>query len=180
MRVRIAASAPPMVMAGSTRWAGEPEPDTGSHPSSIAKNKMRIGPSAKLGNDKPEQRNEAEQAIVPAIAAQRRAHSRRNRQAKRHDERGQRQLHGRWIRLRDDVADILIEAQRASHVAVQNTAPVVHVLLAERNIEAISVTRRSQSVAAAPSPSICWMGSPGTRWISRKTTETTSHTTGSM
>ena len=53
MRVRIAASAPPMVIAGNTRCAIEPEPDTGSHPNSIAKNKIRIGPSAKFGNDNP-------------------------------------------------------------------------------------------------------------------------------
>ena len=53
MRVRIAASAPPMVIAGSTRCASDPEPETGSHPSSMAKIKMRIGPSAKFGNDSP-------------------------------------------------------------------------------------------------------------------------------
>src|SRR3569833_1229712 len=36
------------------------------------------------------------------------------------------------------------------------------------------------SDAVAPSPSICTTGSPGTRWISRKTTETTTHRTGSV
>ena len=30
-----------------------PEPETGSHPSLMAKSKIRIGPSAKFGNDKP-------------------------------------------------------------------------------------------------------------------------------
>ncbi len=53
MRVRIAASAPPMVIAGSTRCAIEPEPETGSHPNSIEKSRIRIGPSAKLGKDNP-------------------------------------------------------------------------------------------------------------------------------
>src|SRR5260370_29006239 len=53
MRVRIAASAPPMVTAGSTRLAKEPAPETGSHPSLMAKRRIRIGPSAKLGNDRP-------------------------------------------------------------------------------------------------------------------------------
>ena len=53
MRVRMAASAPPMVMDGSTRLAKEPAPDTGSHPSLMAKRRIRIGPSAKLGNDRP-------------------------------------------------------------------------------------------------------------------------------
>src|ERR1700681_1777829 len=53
MRVRIAAKAPPMVIAGRTRWAKVPEPETGSHPSVIAKNKISTGPSAKFGNDRP-------------------------------------------------------------------------------------------------------------------------------
>src|SRR6185437_10435720 len=35
-------------------------------------------------------------------------------------------------------------------------------------------------LAGAPSPSICTIGSPGTRWISTKTTETTSQSTGSV
>src|SRR5215467_15198643 len=30
------------------------------------------------------------------------------------------------------------------------------------------------------SPSICWMGSPGTRWMRRNTTDTTSQTTGNV
>ena len=46
------------------------------------------------------------------------------------------------ISLRDDVSDILVQAQRASHVAVHNAAPVIHVLLAQRNIETVSMTRR--------------------------------------
>src|SRR5580692_9347236 len=36
------------------------------------------------------------------------------------------------------------------------------------------------SAGVAPSPSICWRGSPGTRWMSRKTSDTTSQTTGSV
>src|SRR5207248_1069858 len=53
MRVRIAASAPPMVIAGRTRCATVPEPETGSNPSVIAKNRIRMGPRAKLGKDNP-------------------------------------------------------------------------------------------------------------------------------
>src|ERR1035438_3059768 len=53
MRVRMAARALPMVRAGRTRLANEPAPETGSHPSLMAKNKIRMGPSAKLGNDRP-------------------------------------------------------------------------------------------------------------------------------
>ena len=42
-----------MVIAGSTRCSSAPLPDTGSQPSLIAKNNMRIGPRAKLGNESP-------------------------------------------------------------------------------------------------------------------------------
>ena len=69
-----------MVIAGRMMWANEPEPDTGSQPRPIAKNKIRIGPSAKFGNDRPKQRDEAEQAIVPAIATQRRTNAGGNSQ----------------------------------------------------------------------------------------------------
>ena len=55
MRVRIAASAPPMVIAGSTRFCHEPEPDTGNQPNSMANKRMRIGPSAKFGKRQPQQ-----------------------------------------------------------------------------------------------------------------------------
>ena len=40
------------------------------------------------------------------------------------------------------MADILIEAQRASHVAVHQAAPIVHVLLPQRNIQPVGMTRR--------------------------------------
>src|SRR5579864_5020406 len=53
MRVRMAASAPPIVNAGRTRFANEPAPETGSHPALIANNRIRIGPSAKFGNERP-------------------------------------------------------------------------------------------------------------------------------
>ena len=53
MRVRMAASALPMVIAGSTRFANVPEPETGSHPNLIENNKIRMGPRAKFGNERP-------------------------------------------------------------------------------------------------------------------------------
>src|SRR5215469_4571020 len=56
MRVRIAASDPPMVMAGKIRCATEPDPETGNSPSLMAKNKIKIGPRAKLGSDSQLQR----------------------------------------------------------------------------------------------------------------------------
>ncbi len=54
MRVRMAASAAPMVLAGSTRWTQVSDPETGSKPKLMAKNRIRIGPRAKLGNESPQ------------------------------------------------------------------------------------------------------------------------------
>ncbi len=142
MRVRIAASAPPMVIAGSTRCASEPEPDTGSQPNSMAKNRMRIGPSAKLGNDNPSSETKLS----------RRSSQRLRRSAERTpagidsasatQQRGEGQLQRGGIGLRDHVSDILVEAQRLAHVAVHDAAPVVHVLLSQGNIEPVSMARR--------------------------------------
>src|SRR5437764_10761882 len=42
-----------MVIAGSTRCATVPEPETGSNPSLIAKKRIKMGPRAKLGKDNP-------------------------------------------------------------------------------------------------------------------------------
>ena len=126
-------------MAGSTRFCQEPEPETGSQPSSIAKNKNQDRSQRKVRKRQPQQRDKAESAVVPAIAMQGRTHSCRNRQTQRHGQRRQRQLQGPGISLRDDVSDILIEAERASHVAVQQAAPVVHVLRAQRDIQPVSM-----------------------------------------
>src|ERR1700692_830286 len=49
----MAASAAPKVAAGKIRWVMPPRPDTGSHPISIEKTKIKIGPSAKLGTERP-------------------------------------------------------------------------------------------------------------------------------
>jgi len=53
MRARIAASAAPSVTAGSTRCAGVPLPDTGSHPSITAKTIASSGPSQNPGIEMP-------------------------------------------------------------------------------------------------------------------------------
>src|SRR5207248_370964 len=59
IRVKMAASAPPNVSAGRIKWTqveGDDHaavPETGNSPSEMAKNKISIGPSAKLGNDNP-------------------------------------------------------------------------------------------------------------------------------
>ena len=139
MRVRIAASAPPMVIAGSTRCAKLPEPETGSQPSLMAKSKMRMGPRAKLGNGQAEQADHAEQAIVPAIAPLRRTHAGRNREQHRHQQRRQGQLQGVGITLGNQARDALVETQRWAKIAVQHAFPVVQILPAQRKIKAVGM-----------------------------------------
>src|SRR6202022_2318445 len=53
MRVKIAASAAPNVTAGRIKWLGPPLPDTGNHPISTEKIKIKIGPRAKFGTERP-------------------------------------------------------------------------------------------------------------------------------
>ena len=57
MRARIAASARPSEIAGSTRCASVPRPDTGSQPSSTAKTIASSGPSQKFGIETPASAN---------------------------------------------------------------------------------------------------------------------------
>ena len=139
MRVRIAASAPPMVMAGRTRWAKLPEPETGSHPSLMRKSRIRIGPRAKFGNDKPEEADYAEQAVIPAIAALRGTNSGRNRQQNSNQQGGKRELQRVGVALRDQCADALVEAERRAQISVENALPVMEVLLSQRLIESVGV-----------------------------------------
>ena len=53
IRARIAASARPSEIAGRTRFAAVPRPDTGSHPSSTANTIASSGPSQKFGIETP-------------------------------------------------------------------------------------------------------------------------------
>src|SRR5579884_1817809 len=75
-------------------------------------------PESKVWKREPQQRDEAEQAVVPAIAPQRRTNAGGDSQAKRHRKSSNGQLQSVGVGLSDDVADILIETQRPSHVAM--------------------------------------------------------------
>ncbi len=142
MRVRIAAKAPPMVIAGSTRWAREPEPETGSHPSLTAKNKISTGPKAKLGNDRPNRlttlRTRSSHWFL--LLAECTPAGMASTMATNNDASVSCKVNG--ITLRDQAGNSLIEAQRLAKVSVEHAAPVIQILLAERDIESIGVARR--------------------------------------
>ena len=53
IRASTAASGAPSVIAGSTRCAGVPRPETGSHPSATENTIASSGPSQKFGIEMP-------------------------------------------------------------------------------------------------------------------------------
>jgi len=55
--------------------AKEPAPETGSHPSLMAKRRIRMGPQGEVGNDRPKRPDYAEQAVVQRLAALGGAHA---------------------------------------------------------------------------------------------------------
>ena len=94
------------------------------------------------------------------------------------DERGDGELEGVGIARGHQMGDGIVEADGVAEVDVEDSAPVAEILRAEGHIEAVGVAERGDVGGGAPSPSICWTGSPGTRWMRRKTRETTSQRTG--
>ena len=141
MRVRMAAIALPMVTAGSTRLANDPAPETGSHPSLMAKSKNQNRPEREVGKRQAEQADDREQAVVPAVAAVRGTDSGGNGKNDRDEQRRQRELQRVGIALQYKVRHALVVAERGAEVAVQHAFPVADVLLAERRVEAVGVAR---------------------------------------
>ena len=119
----------------------EPAPETGSQPSLMEKSRIRMGPRAKLGNDRPKR--------LTTLRA--RSSQRLRRWAERtpagidkddrDEQRGQRELQRVGIALGDEVRDAVVEAEGVAEVAVEDAVPVVDVLLAERGVEAVGVAR---------------------------------------
>ena len=79
------------------------------------------------------------QAVVPAIASLGGTHAGGNREQYGYQQRCQGQLQRVWIALGDESADVLVETQRRAEIAVQHAFPVIDILLAERDIEAVGV-----------------------------------------
>jgi len=71
IRASTAASGAPSVIAGSTRFASVPRPETGSHPSETEKTMASKGPSQKFGTEMPMSASvvAAKSTAVPARAA---------------------------------------------------------------------------------------------------------------
>ena len=139
MRVRIAASAPPMVIAGKYQ-VREGARTRDRQPAQLdGKKQDQNRTQREVGERQTEQADHAEQAIVPAVASLRRAYTRRNRQQDRHHQCCQGQLQGVGIALGDQPRDALVETQRWPKIAVQHAFPVIQILPAQGKIEAVGM-----------------------------------------
>jgi len=85
--------------------------------------------------------SDADGTIVPVITAPGGTHPRRNGQKNRNQERSDRQLQSVGVALDEQFADTLVVADGDAQVAVQDALPVVQVLLSERKVEAVGMSR---------------------------------------
>ena len=177
MRVRIAASAAPSVMAGRMRCddaaaAGDRQPAE-EHGENT---RMSTGPSAKFGTERPSNVNKPTAWSAGCHDAARRAgprefQSRSKRGAQRRRVRAWRD------NAKDDGARVAESEtiRRDCHERLRRGSGRT---ARERERKPESVAKLLQSSARAPSPSICCTGSPGTICASRKTMVTMSHSAG--
>src|ERR1700686_3880782 len=87
-------------------------------PSQVNRKKQdKNGTESEVGERQAEQADHAEQAVIPAVAPLRRAHSGRNREQHSNQKRRQSQLQSVRIALRDQAGYALVESQGRSQVA---------------------------------------------------------------
>jgi len=86
-----------------------------------------------------EQADEAEGAVLPLIAPKCRGNARWDGYEDGDEERGDGELNGVRITGEDEVRDGVVEADRVAEVAVEDSVPVVEVLLAEGLVESVGV-----------------------------------------
>ena len=174
----MAASAAPNEMAGSTRCASVPRPETGSQPSSTAKTMASTGPSQKFGIEIPVNARvvatwstivpRPTAAMIPsgidtpiatsiAAAASSSVAGSRSTMAR---------VTGSLVRN---------EVPRSPRAALQRKPPYCSMSGRSRPSR---VRSAATSSSAAVSPSMAWAGSPGMRWISAKTSVATPSSTG--
>ena len=176
-----AASGAPRVIAGRTRCASVPRPDTGSQPRPMEKTIASSGPSQKLGIEIPEQRQRRRRMIDAGAGAHRRDDPERHRNQDGDAHRRERQLEGGRQPRRNGADHRLPGAQRRAQISDDGA-------LEEGRRTARSSGRsrprrwRSSitSSGAALSPRMACAGSPGTRWMSENTSVATPNSTGSV
>src|ERR1700693_2035985 len=103
---------------------GHPSRTRDWQPSQVnGKKQDENGTESEIGERQPEEADDAEQAVIPAVAPLRRTHSGRNREQHSNHKRRQSQLQSVRIALRDQAGYALVESQGRSQVAAQNPFP---------------------------------------------------------
>ena len=180
MRARMAASAPPSERAGSTRCASVPRPDTGSHPSSMAKTIASSGPSQKFGTDTPASASAVapESIAVPRHTAAAMPSGSATSSATNIAAPASSAVAG----MREATCETTGSPVRSDVPRSPRTAPDRNPTYCSSSGRSSPSRRRSSSTSAcgAVSPSIACAGSPGMRWIREKTRVATPNSTGTV
>jgi hypothetical protein len=97
------------------------------------------GAESEVGKGKADQGDHAQGAILPPVAMQRGPDAGGDRSRNADKESGDRESKGVRVALKDEVGDGVVEAKRLAEIHVEQTVPVVGVLLRERRVESIGV-----------------------------------------
>ncbi len=99
------------------------------------------GAEGEVGEGEADERDDAEGAVLPAIAVERGGDACGNGRCDADDECGERESEGVGITLQDEVSDGVVQTKGLAEVGVEDSAPVVGVLLEERSVEAVGVAQ---------------------------------------
>ncbi len=141
MRVKIAASAEPMVSAGKIKLRHDPVPETGSHPRTNAKHQNQNWSQGEAGKRDTKQTDHAQALILPFRSVPRRRNAGWKRQQNGEQNGWNRKLQRIGIARQDQFCNRSIEAKRLTEIAVQHTVPIANILSAQRDIQAIRVAQ---------------------------------------
>ena len=100
---------------------------------------MRIGPRAKLGNERPTRETTPRERSGQRSAMERGGDAGGDGHGDADQERGEGEREGVGVALQDEVGDGVVQAEGVAEVGVEDAAPVVEVLRCEREVEAVGV-----------------------------------------
>ena len=150
MRVRMAASAAPRVIAGSTKCAMPPRPETGSQPSITENNQNQHRAEREIRHGKSEQREHAHGVVggVPRRSRPQRC-PRECRSRRRQASATNGKLQRRGIVRQHDLRDRLLKAERFAQISVENTADIARrIARGKRQIESERMAKLVQIFGA--------------------------------
>ncbi len=97
------------------------------------------GAESEVGEREADEGDDAEGAVLPAVAMERGADAGGDGGGDADEERGEGEGEGVGVALQDEVSDGVVQAEGLAEVGVEDSVPVVGVLLCERSVEAVGV-----------------------------------------